>query len=680
MADLIGKRISQRYAIEELIGGGGMAHVYLGRDVILEREVAVKVLQPQYNKDEEFIRRFHREAQAATSLAHPNIVNIYDAGEEEDLYYIVMEYVKGKTLKKKVQEEGPLPLSQAVDLMKQILCAINHAHANEIIHRDIKPHNILLNEKGEAKVTDFGIARAASAATITHTNSVMGSVHYLSPEQARGGVITSKSDVYSLGVVLYEMVTGTLPYDGDSAVSIALKHLQEPLPLPSDKRPGLPQSLENVILKATSKNPFDRYESVEDMKEDLSTVLSEERRNEAPLIVPFDDDATKAIPLIKDDEASDQTMEHGISKNETIVTEPLSDQVPAKPVKKKKKKRAGIILLILMLMFGAALAAFTWMPGILRVQDTEVPETVGMPLEEAEEEMEEAGLETETEMVFHNEVEEDHIVSQNPQAGRSVKVDSTVMLRVSEGPETIEMPDVTGMDQEAAEEELSEFEGVEFREDDSGDAPPGEVTGQDPTEGDTIVPSETTVTLMYSVEREFTMHNLEGESREAVETYLENYNLEGAFESSSSDSVEEGRVIEHSPGPYHSVTEGDTVEFIVSSGPEEIEDEPDENSNDEDESSEDGGEENEDEQSSEQVEAVIPVEVDESDEEEGREFNIRIEYEDATTEEPETFTEETITETKTYRVPLEVTPETDGTYTLYVDDEEVQSNSFSYGD
>lgn len=277
---LIGKRINGRYQILETIGGGGMANVYKAHDVILNRTVAVKVLRPQFSDDEEFIRRFRREAQAATSLSHPSVVNIYDVGEEGDLYFIVMEYVEGLTLKQLIQKRGILPVEETVAIMLQITSAIAHAHANHIVHRDIKPHNILISPNGEAKVTDFGIARAMTSATITHTNSVMGSVHYLSPEQARGGMVNEKSDIYSLGIVLYEMATGVVPFSGDTAVSIAIKHLQSNLPSPKSMNPSLPQSIENIILKATAKDPFHRFQRASDMEDDLQTALHPERMSE----------------------------------------------------------------------------------------------------------------------------------------------------------------------------------------------------------------------------------------------------------------------------------------------------------------------------------------------------------------------------------------------------------------
>ncbi|WP_079476126.1 Stk1 family PASTA domain-containing Ser/Thr kinase [Marinococcus halophilus] len=285
MDQLIGSRISDRYHIKRLLGSGGMAYVYLGEDMILERLVAIKILQPQFNGDEEFLQRFRRESRAATILGHKNTVNIYDVGEERELHYIVMEYVEGQTLKEMIRLHGPLPLEQAVHITKQLLEALMQAHTHGIIHRDIKPHNLLSNERGEIKVADFGIARAASASTITQTNTMMGSVHYISPEQARGGVVSVRSDIYAAGIVLFEMVTGVIPYDAESAVSIALKHIQEPLPDPVQLRQGLPQSLSNVILKAAAKSPDDRYMSAEEMYKDIRSALSDERKNERPYFI-----------------------------------------------------------------------------------------------------------------------------------------------------------------------------------------------------------------------------------------------------------------------------------------------------------------------------------------------------------------------------------------------------------
>ena len=295
--------LNDRYQIQDMIGGGGMANVYLAHDVILDREVAIKILRLEHENDEEFIARFHREAQSTTSLAHSNIVNIYDVGEEEDIYYMVMEYVDGMTLKQYIQKHSPIDFAEAVDIMRQITSAISHAHDNEIIHRDIKPQNILIDHYGHVKVTDFGIAMALSATSLTQTNSVLGSVHYLSPEQARGGMATKKSDVYSLGIVFFELLTGRLPFSGESPVSIALKHLQHETPSLRRWINNLPQSVENIVLKATAKDPFHRYESVVEMEADLETSLEPDRVNEPAFETPAEeeDEKTKAIPVITDD-------------------------------------------------------------------------------------------------------------------------------------------------------------------------------------------------------------------------------------------------------------------------------------------------------------------------------------------------------------------------------------------
>ena len=293
-----GQRLGGRYQLESRVGGGGMAIVYKARDLILNRPVAVKVLRSQFCTDEDFVNRFRREAQAVASLSHPNVVGVYDVGQEGDTHYMVMEYIEGYTLKEVIIQRGALPVEEAVRIAEQICDALDHAHQNQIIHRDIKPHNIMIGKNGRVKVTDFGIARAVTSATITHTNAMLGSVHYFSPEQARGGITGEKSDLYSLGIVLYEMVTGELPFSGDSPISVALKHLQEPLPEPRTVNPAIPQSVENVIFKALVKDPFLRYSSAREMLEDLETCLFPERLHEDKLIFPEDDEMTRVVPII----------------------------------------------------------------------------------------------------------------------------------------------------------------------------------------------------------------------------------------------------------------------------------------------------------------------------------------------------------------------------------------------
>ncbi|MCC2685835.1 MAG: serine/threonine protein kinase, partial [Paenibacillaceae bacterium] len=313
---MIGTRLGDRYEILERIGGGGMAIVYKGHDVLLNRKVAVKVLRDQYVHDDEFIRRFQREAQAAASLSHPNIVSIYDVGKENDVHYIVMEYVEGTTLNEVIKEKAPMQVEEAIHFTSQICDALDHAHSNQIVHRDIKPHNILIGKNGRVKVTDFGIARATTSSTITQTGSVVGSVHYFSPEHAKGVSAGAKSDLYSLGIVLYQMLTGRLPFLGESPISVALKHLQENVEEPRKVNSLIPQSVENIILKSMRKNPDERYSSAKQMQRDLETCLLPERRNEPKAVFgedELDGEITRVVPAIRagqftesmEDEASD---------------------------------------------------------------------------------------------------------------------------------------------------------------------------------------------------------------------------------------------------------------------------------------------------------------------------------------------------------------------------------------
>ncbi|HEY4578359.1 MAG TPA: Stk1 family PASTA domain-containing Ser/Thr kinase, partial [Savagea sp.] len=334
---MIGKRIGERYELLQVIGEGGMSRVYLAKDIILDREVAIKILHYDFAHEDDLKKRFQREALSATSLTHPNIVDIYDVGEDGELHYLVMEYINGQTLKTYIQQKGRLTADEAVPIMKQLVSAISHAHHSGIIHRDIKPQNILMDAEGEVKITDFGIAMALNATAYTKTNSIIGTVHYLSPEQARGGIASKRSDLYSLGIVFYELLTGELPFAAESAVAIALKHLQEEIPSVRARFPDIPQSVENVILKSTAKNSNDRYLSADDMYEDLSTVLDASRLNEPKYEVMIDDDATKVMPAIKNipiDPLDERTKVLAMSqepKEETTAVKPL-------PTKKKKKK------------------------------------------------------------------------------------------------------------------------------------------------------------------------------------------------------------------------------------------------------------------------------------------------------------------------------------------------------
>lgn len=333
-----GKKLGGRYEILSRIGGGGMAVVYKAKDILLHRNVAIKVLSESLSNDQEFVRRFDREAQAAASLSHPNIVNVYDVGQDGYIHYIVMELVEGPTLKQMILERGQLTTAEAGDIAAQICDGLQHAHDNQIVHRDIKPHNILIGKNGRAKVTDFGIARAASSSTITQTGSVMGSVHYFSPEQARGGQIGSKADIYSLGVVLYEMLTGELPFDGDSAISIALKHLQEPVIDPRELNDKVPESMVNIVMRALEKDPEMRYTSVKAMMQDINYALqfdsSRENRWERPTKTS---DIFQTIPLSADEE----TEVHKVFQPRSNKTSNYQSPVQREEIRSPKRSEAN---------------------------------------------------------------------------------------------------------------------------------------------------------------------------------------------------------------------------------------------------------------------------------------------------------------------------------------------------
>ena len=500
---MIGKRISGRYKILEMIGGGGMANVYLAHDMILDRDVAVKVLRLDFANSEEFIRRFHREAQSATSLAHPNIVSIYDVGEEESIYYIVMEHVNGQTLKQYIQTNSPVPIEEALLIMEQITSAISHAHQNHIIHRDIKPQNILLDQRGNVKITDFGIAMALSATSITQTNSVLGSVHYLSPEQARGGVANHQSDIYSLGIVMFELLTGRLPFSGESAVSIALKHLQSETPSLRRWNPNIPQSVENIVLKATAKDPFHRYESVEAMEADIRTSLDPSRADEPKFTIPFDDDRTKAIPVITEDKPFSNLDETIIHENELKKHPDVVDKEPDIQEKKKKKSKKGtdyfnyclkyLIILIILLL--------TLLPSLLTPKDIEVPDVSGMSLDQAITELINAGFVVgETLEISHEDIEEGDVVRTDPKEGRMAKEGSEVNIYASTGKPTFKLLDYTNrnLDDVLALLNNKDFKDIEIVEV-HNDASSGTILEQNYREGEEVIPEETILEFTVSI-------------------------------------------------------------------------------------------------------------------------------------------------------------------------------------
>ena len=440
-----GQKINDRYEIIKSIGEGGMANVYLAYDTILDRNVAIKVLRGDLANDEKFVRRFQREALSASSLSHPNIVAMYDVGEDDGLYYIVMEYVEGKTLKQLLKKRGSLTLSEAIDIMLQLTDGMAHAHDSYIVHRDLKPQNIMIQDDGQIKITDFGIAMALNSTQLTQTNSVMGSVHYLPPEQAAGKGATIKSDIYSMGIIFYELLTGELPFKGDSAVEIALKQMKEPLPDVHKLNNDIPQSIENIILKATAKNPKNRYDDAKSMHNDLLTALNDDRINEPPYVYPY--------------------PEHEVDET-TKIMEPISDSEEgiATPITDEKTKKSNKLIIALSIIAGvivlALLAVFFIIPALTAEKDVKVPDVSGMTVSKAEDTLEDAGLvvNSKIEEVSSEDVKKNRIIRTDPKSGSTVKEGTRVTLYKSTGVKTYKLENYVNMNIDEVKELLEDMD------------------------------------------------------------------------------------------------------------------------------------------------------------------------------------------------------------------------------
>ncbi|MGX4669183.1 Stk1 family PASTA domain-containing Ser/Thr kinase [Cerasibacillus sp. JNUCC 74] len=672
-----GHLVNDRYQIKKIIGSGGMANVYLARDIILDRDVAIKSLRLEFANDEEFIARFDREAHSATSLNHPNIVNIYDVGEEDHLLYMVMEYVKGMTLKEYIQQHGPLGVQEALDIMRQITSAIAHAHANEIIHRDIKPQNILIDTNGQVKVTDFGIAIALSATSLTQTNSVLGSVHYLSPEQARGGTATKKSDIYSIGIVFYELLTGRLPFSGQSAVSIALKHLQNDTPSVRKYNPDIPQSVENIVLKATAKNPFHRYETIYDLEDALETALLPSKLNEPVFVAPTEEgEETKAIPIITDGvdhSDNEDTIIHTANsetkpyqeerKNVKKLDKQLKKQRPkkqkAKSKKKKSKKKKWLIASALLLLMIAGLTALFLFTDFFKAKDVVVPDVKNMAYNDAVTKLEEAKFTVKQKEVFSDDVEEGYVVNTDPSAGSTLKEGATVTVQVSQGKEKVPFPDYEGEDFDQVKRLLEE-EGYEVLDpyEEHSDKPVGEIIDQiQPTADSEVVPSETKVIFRVSIGPEtVSLNNLKGMTEAEASDYLTSNGLEMEKITEYSDTTPKGEVIRQEPETNTELVVGSTVKVYISSGPEKRP------------------------PVSHKVKYMVPYNPTNSEDEDANreEQTVKVYVEDMNNDLSEVFMEEKITEDTEVTFTLTIAPGSKAEYIIKRDDEVISNKTVSY--
>lgn len=563
----IGTVLSNRYTITEHIGHGGMANVFLAHDAILNRDVAVKVLRFDFQDNQDAIRRFQREAVSAAQLLHHNIVELYDVEQTVSQQYLVMEYVKGKDLKTYIEENSPLSLELTVSIMSQILSAIEVAHRNNIIHRDIKPQNVLITDRNLVKITDFGIAIALSDTSITQTNTFLGSVHYLSPEQARGASATIKSDIYALGVVLYELITGSVPYTGESAVSIALKHFQESFPRIKDRIEYVPQSLENVVLKATAKNPEDRYDSVEEMQHDLMTVLSANRMNE-PMFMPQSRGNTKVIKPIKSGLGTKD-----LSKVPQVQVE--DQQYMFDYASEEKKRRFPSVRWLLLILLVAFISVGGYFLYMQTTQFVAIPNLVNMTEEEASQALNRLGLNKgEVRHQWDSTIPSGDVISSNPDSGTRVRKNSSVNLLVSNGQEQVELGNYVGERYEPIRKELTDMNFIVVRRGIATSDPSqvGVILSQSVEPGSKVVPANTTITFTVGqMSDTISMQDFQNLPLSMVQNFAEEYGLQVSVSYEYDNYIPVDRVISQDPVNGTSLTPGDTIAVTVSQGPKETE-------------------------------------------------------------------------------------------------------------
>lgn len=566
----IGKIFAGRYRIIRQIGRGGMADVYLAKDLILDgEEVAVKVLRTNYQTDQIAVQRFQREARAMAELDHPNIVRISDIGEEDGQQYLAMEYVNGLDLKRYIKENAPLANDVAVRIMGQILLAMRMAHTRGIVHRDLKPQNVLLTTDGVAKVTDFGIAVAFAETSLTQTNSMLGSVHYLSPEQARGAKATIQSDIYAMGIILFEMLTGRIPYDGDSAVTIALQHFQKPLPSVREENANVPQALENVVLKATAKKLSERYKSVAEMYADLASSLSMDRRNEPRIVLEGNKVDTKTLPKLSQVNVENKSKEDSeknfkeLPNNQTPPSKNVSKQAlkPRRGMRTRYKVLIGAIILTI-----AALGFLIYSTP----SPVQVPDVVGETLDIAKEKIEVAGLVVgDVKEEASTEYQEGTVIRTSPGANTSRMEGSKVDIFVARVA-MVTVPNLIGSDADSAQKELEDLGfKVTLKKEYSDTVEEGYVIKTDPVANSSKEKGSTITVIVSKGVQPKTVPDVTGKSQDTAKQLLEAAGfIIGTISEEYSDSVAEGNVISTDPQANVELEKGSIVNIVVSKGKE----------------------------------------------------------------------------------------------------------------
>ena len=545
-----GYEIGHRYRIIRSLGEGGMANVYLAHDMVLDRDVSVKLLRLDLRDDPSTKRRFHREAMAATQLNDPHIVGIYDVGEDHGLQYMVMQYVKGTDLKAYIKKHYPIPLPQVIDIMEQVLSAVATAHAHGIIHRDLKPQNILIDENKNVKITDFGIAVAVSQDSLTQTNTLMGSVHYLSPEQARGSIATKQSDIYSLGIILFELLTGKVPFEGETAVSIALKHFREEIPSVREQNKEIPQALENVIIKATAKEPAERYSSVDEMAADLKTVLDPQRANEPRLKIQQDDNGETKVLDIKHLKADDYQPK---KSTDSPTVDPST--------KPQKWKKYGIVSGMLGMIVLIAVCSWWFL-----IRQVIIPDVEGMTVLKAEQRLHQQNLRIgKITRVNSQAVDKNRIVSTNPDVSHKTRVSTPINLTVSTGVKQLQMADYVGEDYSSVAANLRR-KGFQVHQEPvySDDIDKGQIIRQNHKKGTIVKPAANTIIFRVSAGKEpIKIPNFKNQDISAVQQFANKNNLQLTTQEKKSKTIATNHVINQTPRAGSTLNHGDTLTVSI---------------------------------------------------------------------------------------------------------------------
>ena len=571
-----GQKINDRYEIIRSIGEGGMANVYLGYDTILDRNVAIKVLRGDLAGDEKFVRRFQREALSASSLAHPSIVEMYDVGVDDGLYFIVMEYVDGKTLKQLIKKRGNLTLSEAIDIMLQLTDGMSHAHDSYIIHRDLKPQNIMIKDDGQIKITDFGIAMALNSTQLTQTNSVMGSVHYLPPEQASGKGSTIKSDIYSMGIIFYELLSGSLPFRGDNAVEIALKHMRDPLPSLRQENSNIPQSIENIILKATAKNPKNRYEDARSMHDDLLTALNEDRMNEEVYKYKYPEHENEGKN--KKEEKKESTEEVDVDE-EKFLSEETDNSIATKIEDEDNKKNITLIVIlssILAILVIALVVVLFVLPESTQSEAVIVPDCENLKVSACEKKLQKLGfvVETDIELIESSVVEKNLVVKTKPEAGRSVKAGTKIVIYKSIGEEVYEIEDYTGKNYIEVQTILETKYGLKVTVEKKVPADlkekeydEQEIIGQSLAAGSEVKKGDSITLYIPDIEEEYPDMEAENWSLEDVKAFCDKYDIKLTHTEVETTKKDPGKVLTQSRAPGSPIVKGSTLRVEIAKAP-----------------------------------------------------------------------------------------------------------------